>query len=705
MEAWLTLLAANLGFLLLILIPGLGLSYLLRPSGLGVSAGAAGSASESENIAPLGRGLRLSFGLALGFIFPVVLFYVLGILHLYYEWIWILAGLVLSGFSIQKFGKTFLMEWREGGQINKSVKCFYGLLIFYFLCNYLAFFTQGVMDYDILFGQVAPAVHLFFEHVYRPFDMGAVPIVRHEFFPGPISFHSAFMAFGEFVKPVFSAGEPWVAVSAVMVLLAPLMLLMVGKFSESLIPGTEFFTIFMTLTTFLGFRIKNGRGTVLALIFLFGFLLLPKIFEGLSSNTIVSQKNKFSKFLSSEILKPSIACAIFVALSLYTNIEIGAILLGVAVLVVLGSWLSNNRALMNTVLFGTAGGFLLYFPWFLTVSLLTFNASLLPMLALYFGIIFLALLLTKLPKVEIDSSKLERILLIIIVIGALIAMFIGAWGSLFRLPDGLKYLSAFSTLPILYFAFRKPDLNRHGFFIYSWLFAILFIDIYPLLQPAFAQVGLPEKLQYFLFDKPLGSVFPELRAKIHEYFLPSFALIFLSGSLVWIRKNWLWQKWTLALCLLVFFYFTTVRFQESDFEEYPRGQTFSSLIYYNLATEYAFAQMPIWLKPGQMPVMEELNKIKKPGDKIFNFYAIYNPYYPEHNFPYLITGVGTVPLNKEDLVSEEYTVELLDQVIAAGANYAFFMPGPNSPEVWLADSRVKVVSQSADGAYILAALN
>ncbi len=665
LDLWVTLILANLGFLLVILIPGIGLSYFLKPK-LSVS-------------------LRVSFGLSLGFIFPILLFYVLGFSHLYYKIAWVICGILLSGFFVWKFRRDFLEEWKSS-KPAKSEMIFYGFLTLYFLLQYVAFFKEGIMDYDILFGQVAPAVHLFFEHVYRPFDMGAIPIVRHELFPGPISFHSVFMMFGS---------TPWVAATAVLVILAPLMLRMLGQFSGFLIPGTEFFTVFMTLTTFLGFRIKNGRGTVLALVFLFGFLLLPRIFEELN-------EKKDAKF--KELIRPIISTGILVALSLYTNIEIGAILLGILGVAVLGSWLTGRRALMKTLLFGVAVGFLIFAPWFVTVALLAFGNSLLSIVGLYIALALLALALTFLPKLKVSSNLLEKIFLILIVVGTAIAAYIGAAGSLFRLPDYLRYLTFFASIPLVYFAWKKPDFEKHSFFIYSWFFAILFVDIYPLLSPVAAQIGLPEKLQYFLFDKPLGSVFPELRAKVQEYFLPSFDLILLAGVLVWIAKKWLWKKWSLVLCAVIFFFVTCVRFEASDYEEYPRGQTISSMIYYTLATQYAFDEQPVWLKPQAVQIMRIFNNIKKPGDKIFSFYAIYNPYFPEDVYPYLMSGVGTVGLDREDLKSDKYNTEVLDQAVAAGANYAIFMPGPESPEIWLNDPRVKVVALSDDSTYILVSL-
>lgn len=664
-ELWMTLILANLGFFLLILIPGIGLSYYLQGR--------------------LSASLRVSFGLSLGFIFPVLIFYVLGLSHLYYKTAWVICGILLSGFFMWRFRADFLREWKSS-ETTKSTKVFYGILLMFFLAMYIAFFKEGVMDYDILFGQVAPAVHLFFEHVYNPFDMGAIPIVRHELFPGPISFHSVFMMFGS---------TPWVAVTAVMVVLAPLMLRMFGQFSEFLMSRSEFFTVFMMLVTFLGFRIKNGRGTVLALIFLFGFLLLPRIFKELN-------EKRDAKF--KDLLKPIISTAILVALSLYTNIEIGAILLGILAIAVVGSWLSGRRAMMKTLLFGLAGAFVIFAPWFLTVALLAFGNSLVLIIAFYLGLALLALVLTFLPKLKVDENLFQKIMLIFLVIGTAIAVYIGVWSDLFRLPDTLKYLSAASVIPILYFAWTRPDLDRYSMFLYSWFFGILFVDIYPLLLPAAQQIGLPEKLQFFLFDKVLGSVFPELRTKMNEYFFPLMSLIFLSGVLVWIVKNWLWQKWVLIVSVLIFFFFSCVRFQASDYEEYPRGQTISSMIYFTLSSEIAFHEKPVWLSQQAEEIMNVLYDVKKPGDKIFNFYAIHNPYFPEYIYPYLMAGVGSVGLNKEDLKSELYDLPLLDQVIAAGANYAIFMPGPVSPEIWLNDPRVNVVAKSDDNTYLLATL-
>ncbi|MBI4127300.1 hypothetical protein HY463_01175 [Candidatus Peregrinibacteria bacterium] len=665
-DLWLTFLLSNLGFLIAILIPGLALSYILQPRALP-------------------RALRICFGLALGFVFPLILFYVLGFAHLYYKVAWILASALVSGLSIWRFRGKFLAEWRSE-KTKKSAYVFYGFLVLYLLISYIAFFTDGIMDYDILFGQVAPSVHLFFEHAYRPFDMGAVPIVRHELFPGPISVHSAFTMFG---------ATPWVAATAVMVFLAPMMLMMMGKFSEYVFKKSEYLLVFLSLVTFLAFRIKNARGTVLALIFLFGFLLLPKIFEELHEKTDAKLK---------AILRPVIACALMVALSLYMNIEIGAILLGIMGLVFVGAWLTGRRVLMKTVLFGTAFGFLFFAPWFLTVALLAFGNSLQTIVILYFGIAVLAVALTFLPRLRIDSNLFERILLGLLTLALIVGFMIRAGDSIYRVSDWLKYGSIISTLPLIYYAFKKPDSDRHGFFIYSCLFGVLFIDIYPLLRPFFAQVGLPDKLQYFLFDKEFGSVFPELRAKIHEYFLPTFVLMPLAAALVWIRENWLWNRWIYRAAMFVLFFFGMFRFQGSDFEDYPRGQTFMSTIYYGLAAQYAFDELPVWLSPQAAQIAESLDELKKPGDKIFNFYAVYNPYFAEDNYPYLMTGVGTVGLDKEDLVSEQYTTELLDQVTHAGATYAIFMPGPESPKVWLDDSRVTVVAMSADETYMLVSL-
>ena len=62
-----------------------------------------------------------------------------------------------------------------------------------------------------------------------------------------------------------------------------------------------------------------------------------------------------------------------------------------------------------------------------------------------------------------------------------------------------------------------------------------------------------------------------------------------------------------------------------------------------------------------------------------------------------MTGVGGLGLDKEDLNSEQYDLALLEQVISAGANYAIFMPGPVSPEIWLNDPRIKIAGTSDDG--------
>ncbi|MEK7146195.1 MAG: hypothetical protein AAB802_03345, partial [Patescibacteria group bacterium] len=251
-EIWLDFFLAQFGFLLVIVLPGLGLSYILQPK-------------------ILDRGLRLSFGFALGFLFPVLLFYLLGFTHLYFRGIWAAAAVLLGAIPLVIYRKRFWEEWTAQPPNWKSI-LFYGSIGLYFLISYISLHFYGTLDADILFGQAGPAKHLFETHVYKPFDMGVLPIHRHELFPGPISFHSAFSLFG---------APSWVAVTAVMVVLAPLMLRMVGQLSEGLMKKTEFLTAFLSLTTFAGFRMRGGRGTILALTFLFGFLLLPQIFTEL----------------------------------------------------------------------------------------------------------------------------------------------------------------------------------------------------------------------------------------------------------------------------------------------------------------------------------------------------------------------------------------------------------------------------------------
>ena len=276
--------------------------------------------------------------------------------------------------------------------------------------------------------------------------------------------------------------------------------------------------------------------------------------------------------------------------------------------------------------------------------------------------------------------------------------------SLFRLPNFLMVLSGALFFPILVYAFFRPNLSRDLFFISGWLFGIFFVDIYPYLRDLFGIIGLPEELNYLLFDKELGSVFPELRGKMHEYFLPFFAVALVGIFLAWLRRIWFWEKWTYKIFLIVFMFFGLVRMQNSDYDEYPRGHTLAGHFYFWLTTEYAYAENPIWFNDSAREISVALEEVKKPGDRVFNFYAIFSPYYAENTWHYLVNGVGTVELDTNELVSTDYSPELLDQVIAAGANYAVLMPGPGDYSTWLADERVELVKQSEDGEYVLVSL-
>lgn len=674
-ELWVTFFLSNLGFLILIVLPGIGLSYFLQPR-------------------VLDRSLRVCFGVALGFVFPIILFYVLGFSGLYYKTVWILSGLFISGFFVWKFHARFLEEWRMDSRMasksnvhQKEVSDWivYGFIVFFFLMSYIAFFDQGTIDYDMLFGQVAPAVHLFFEHVYRPFEMGTTPIVFHELFPGPISFNSAFMVFGV---------TPWVAVSAVMVFLGPLIIKMFSRFCGFVVKNSEHIIAFLCLATFAAFKMRNGRGTILALIFLFAFLLINQVYKG---NRVNDQ----------ESFRMSLSAGILLALSLYTNVEIGAILL--ALILFLQFF---NKAFALSLSFG----FLFFSPWFLTVALASFKEQIFILCVLYFFIMIFEVFMyfkakifrflrpfLSLPKMSDDF--IERILLVLLFISSLFAVINGVGTSLFRLPTFLMVLSGILSVPILFCAFRRPNLDKDLIFISCWLFGVLFIDIYPYLKDLFGTAGLPAELNYLLFDKELGSVFPELRTKIHEYFLPFFSVALVGFFLAWLRKVWFWEKWTFTVFLAVFLFFGMGRLQESDFEEYPVGNTVGSHFYFWLASVYAYMDDPVWFNEQAQEISEALEFVRKPGDRVFNFYAIFSPYYAENTWHYLVNGVGTVELDSADLVSTDYSPELLDQVIEAGADYAVFMPGPGDYSAWLEDERVKVLKESSDGTYVLVGLD
>lgn len=661
-SAWTTLIAAGFSFLILILMPGFALSYLLKNK--------------------MDLSLRTSFALALGFIVPVILFYVLGLTHFYYKIAWLIAGLILSGISIWKLRKNFLAEWKESN-VSRFEKIFYALLTLYILYLYIALLPNGTIDFDILFGQVGPATFLFNEHYYNPFDMGALPITRHELFPGPISYNSVFML----------GASPWLGLAAAMVFIAPLVYRMFGQIAEFfIVKGSQYWAVIFALITFFGFRFRNGRGTAMAMIFLFAFFLLAKIYPNLLEKGETKSK---------EILKPIIANSIFVTMALYVNIEIASILLGLMVLIFVFAWLSNYRALMKTITFGFIGGFLLYTPWFATVSQLLFADKFWIFTGLYFGIMIAAFLLGNLPKVEVKENLLARILLISFALFFAGAVYFGDIENLFRLPTFAKYLTMISLLAVWIYSFKKFDFKKGIFILAVWFFALGITIIYPFLRQFFVGVGAPESLLYVLFDKELGSVFPELMTKTYEYFLPLFAFLPLAGLLSLVKKHWLWNKAYFYAMLAVFFYFVCLRIQASDFDDKVRGQTLGANLYLSLASEYAYGDGPGWYKKADREVMTVLHEFKKPGDRIFSFKTAINPYFPETQYHYIVEGVGTLGIDKEDFVAYDYSIEVLNQVIEAGADYLLISTQVD-PTVWLSDPRVEMLKVSSDETVILA---
>lgn len=663
LDPWLSLIAANLSFLILILIPGFALSYLLRDKKMDLS-------------------LRTSFALALGFFVPLVLFYLLGLTHLYYKIAWLISGLILSGLSIWKFRKNFAAEWKDS-HVSRFEKIFYSLVGLYIFYTYIAVFPNGIIDFDILFGQVGPASFLFFEHYYNPFDMGALPITRHELFPGPIAYHSVFML----------GAAPWVGITAVLVFLGPLFYRMLGQISEFFIArGSQYFAVIFALVTFFGFRFRSGRGTVMAMIFLFAFFLLTRVYE----NLLEKGEAKFK-----EVLRPAIANSIFVAMALYVNIEIAAILLGIMVLVFVFSWLTNYRALMKTIALSIAGGFLLYLPWFGTVLAILFKEKMLLFLAAYFVMILLALAFYKLPKVEVKEQLLSRILLVLIAALFVWSGIIGRLFDLFRLPQYLMWISAAALLGFGIYSFKKINFKTSMFLLAVWIFALTLTVLYPHLRPLFASLGAAESLMFVLFDKDVGSVFPELVTKVYEYFLPLFTVLMAAALLTFAQSKWQWNKKYFYVLLVIFFYFVCFRIQASDMDDRTRGQTLGANFYLAMASQYAFGEAPGWYPEPAQEVMAELRKIKKPGDRVFSFMTAYNPYFPETQYHYIVEGVGTAPLGEEDLVADKYTIEVLNQVIEAGADY-LLISNAVDPTLWLNDPRVEVIVTSADQTLALA---
>ncbi|MBU0982080.1 hypothetical protein KKC94_05305 [Patescibacteria group bacterium] len=664
---WADLFLVNAAVFLLILVPGVGISYLLQPN-------------------TLPRAYRLSFGLALGFLVPVVLFYVLGVSHLYYRAAWAICGVLLSGLTVWCFGKQFLKEWGSEKNVY-GPWIFYGLIGLYFLGSYFAFYKIGSLDFDIMYSQVGPASYLFLHHSYNPFGMGVLPSLRHELFPGPISFHSVFTLFGT---------APWVAVTAAMVFLAPIMVRMLGQFSELLMKRSEYLTAFLALVTFTGFRLRSGRGTVLALVFLFAFLLLPKIYEDVLKKHSAKLK---------ELWQPILAGSIFVALAMYTNVEIAAILIGIMGLWALGAWLDGEKVLRNVILSSFAGGLLIYFPWFLTVGLLVFKDSLALMLVAYFALASFSLLLVRLPGVKISGKKLQwgALSLFAVLVGVIALK--GEFESVFRLPGYLYGFSAICAAVLVVLAFRKPDFQKHLPILSVFLFGVIFIAIYPYLKPIFAGIGLPESLNYFLFDKELGSVFPELRAKIHEYFLPLYGVVLISVTFVLLKRYWLWDKWFFSSLLVVCLFFGAVRIHKSDMVEYARGQTLGANLDMILVVAPMMGETPEWYSQTEMDAMAALAAEVEPGDTVFNFFTAFNPYGTEYDQHYIEYGIATLPLAGKDLVSKEYTPELLDQVISAGADFVVIFVNEFPSDKWVSDPRTETIFVADDYSIIILEVN
>lgn len=651
---WQTFDLANLWVLIFILIPGFALSYSLQPKKIELS-------------------LRLCFALALGFLLPLILFYLLGVTHLYYQSAWLICGFIVSAISLYQFHGKFLEEWKES-KTQLSSKILYAGIFIFFLVYYISFSKEGTIDFDILFGQIGPANYLFNAHFYNPFDMGVIPILRHELFPGPISYNSAFMI----------GNTPWVGPYAAMILISTLTFLMIEKVTGSRMAA------FLSLVTFFGFRMHFGRGTAVAMIFLFGFFLLPKIYAGLTEG------EKTIK----ELVKPIIAGSIFVALTLYTNIEIAAILLGVFGIAALLAWLSNNKTLMRLIFASFAGGFLLYVPWFTTVSLLLFKKNFWIFLIAYFAIILVFLLMLKLPKLNIKENLLSKIFLAILFVLGTASFFVSDFISIVRLPSILAYSSLLAALVILIYSFKTIDFRKNIPIISVFLFVTSFVVVYPYLRPVFVSIGAPEKVLYFLFDKGLGSVFPETITKVYEYFLPIFLMTLIAYVLDFVKEKWPLQKIYYYLILAGFLYFSVLRIQSSDYLDNPHGQTLGANIYFIFATDYSYAERPRWYSHDAQEIIEILETEKKKGDTFFNFVTIHNPYYPDTQFPYIVSGVGSVGLDKEDLVAQNYSKEQLDQLVSVGTDFIIFKNSENSPEVWLNDSRVKILK--GNDSYILA---
>lgn len=636
---------------LLMLLPGLGLSYVLQPG-------------------ELRRELRLPMATLLGFFPPLLLFFILGLSGLYRWWAWLLAGLLMSGVVIWRYGKRIVQEfhWKDW---DKWRLLFYGLVGLYFFFSAVALVNNGLLDYDTLFGQIGPVSHLFFEGTYRPFDMGVPLISRHELFPGPIAFHSAVNALGV---------APWLGVSLAMVFLAPLLVSVWGRLAEHFWARSEYFVVFLSLVTFAGFRLRSGRGTVLGLFFVFALLLLPLIFKELR------------KVDWRSLLRPSVFVSLMIALALYINVEMGAIILGATLLWAVMAWLTGQRALQRVLLWGMALGFVLYAPWFVIVITLIFSDSMTLMFGLYALLIVAAVGLAFVPALKLKKALVLRGIVALIVLGTGVLLLQGRFTELLRLPTFLPYMGGLALGAALLYAAWKPDWKRDSLWVLPLCFGVLMFMVIPWLKPVFVGLGAPEQVLYFLFDKPLGSVFPELAAKLQEYFLPIFSVFAMGALLSVFVKWWPWKKWMSMSLIVILMFFAAVRIHESDFEDYVKGQTLAANVLYLIATPVAFVDTPQWFAPEALPMLVELEKYVEPGDRFFDFYSVNNPYQPETQLPYLVLGLGAVSVGPEDLVAQQYAPEVLDQLVDLAVDFVLIQPGPGGDaQNWLDDSRTEIL--------------
>ncbi|MEK7145742.1 MAG: hypothetical protein AAB802_00995, partial [Patescibacteria group bacterium] len=399
--------------------------------------------------------------------------------------------------------------------------------------------------------------------------------------------------------------------------------------------------------------------------------------------------------------RPILSGSIFVALSLYTNIEIAAILLGVMAVMGVVALCSGHTSWYRSICLSAAGGFLLFTPWFVTVALLVFPEQLVLMSGVYVALILLTAGLSFIPGMKGNEKKIETVLLALVLGLFVWVTALGQFESVFRLSGYLVYAAAASAVLFYFLAFKNPNLTRDSWFLSIWIFALGFIALMPYFHPLATALGVPESLNYFLFDKELGSVFPETRAKIHEYFLPFFGVTLVALSLAFFRRFWVWPRWIYQGVVIVIVFVLAVRLHESDFLPYPKGQTLTANVDLMLVSSLVFEKTPPWFNESYQEVLSVLDEEAEATDDVFNMYTVYNPYSPEFLAHYIVYGISTTPLEEDEIVSSEYTTELLDQVIAAGTEFVVIVVDFHSVETWLNDPRLEILASSQDTAYVL----